>query len=147
MKYYFYHILSWPQLLHVAEDSKKRIVGYVLAKMEEESPEVWRPTSPHHATPRHATPRHATPRHATSRHITPHHTNPHPLILTTSPHPTTTPHPTPPHHTNPHPLILTLQLILNSPPPRRRHPRPRCMDISPLSRSSARTARWASPPS
>mmetsp|Transcript_7847 Transcript_7847/g.24487 ORF Transcript_7847/g.24487 Transcript_7847/m.24487 type:complete len:203 (-) Transcript_7847:192-800(-) len=40
MKYYFYHILSWPQLLHVAEDSKKRIVGYVLAKMEEDSPEV-----------------------------------------------------------------------------------------------------------
>src|SRR6056297_1222659 len=40
MKYYFYHILSWPQLLHVAEDSKKRVVGYVLAKMEEDSPEV-----------------------------------------------------------------------------------------------------------
>jgi hypothetical protein len=40
MKYYFYHILSWPQLLHVAEDSKNRIVGYVLAKMEEDSPEV-----------------------------------------------------------------------------------------------------------
>ena len=40
MKYYFYHILSWPQLLHVAEDSKKRIVGYVLAKMEEDAPEV-----------------------------------------------------------------------------------------------------------
>ena len=33
MKYYFYHILSWPQLLYVAEDSKKKIVGYVLAKM------------------------------------------------------------------------------------------------------------------
>jgi len=40
MKYYFYHILSWPQLLHVAEDSKKRVVGYVLAKMEEDAPEV-----------------------------------------------------------------------------------------------------------
>lgn len=40
MKYYFYHILSWPQLLHVAEDSKKRVVGYVLAKMEEDSPEI-----------------------------------------------------------------------------------------------------------
>ncbi|XP_002971862.2 N-terminal acetyltransferase A complex catalytic subunit NAA10 [Selaginella moellendorffii] len=38
MKYYFYHILSWPQLLYVAEDNKK-IVGYVLAKMEEESSE------------------------------------------------------------------------------------------------------------
>ena len=33
MKYYFYHILSWPQLLYVAEDSTKKIVGYVLAKM------------------------------------------------------------------------------------------------------------------
>jgi ribosomal protein S18 acetylase RimI-like enzyme len=33
MKYYFYHILSWPQLSYVAEDPKGRIVGYVLAKM------------------------------------------------------------------------------------------------------------------
>ena len=33
MKYYFYHILSWPQLLYVAEDYNKKIVGYVLAKM------------------------------------------------------------------------------------------------------------------
>jgi Acetyltransferases len=32
LKYYFYHILSWPQLLHVAEQDGK-IVGYVLAKM------------------------------------------------------------------------------------------------------------------
>lgn len=40
MKYYFYHILSWPQLLYVAEDYKGRIVGYVLAKMEEESSEI-----------------------------------------------------------------------------------------------------------
>ncbi|XP_042515422.1 N-terminal acetyltransferase A complex catalytic subunit NAA10 [Macadamia integrifolia] len=38
MKYYFYHILSWPQLLYVAEDYG-RIVGYVLAKMEEETSE------------------------------------------------------------------------------------------------------------
>lgn len=36
MKYYFYHVLTWPQLLHVAEDRGK-IVGYVLAKMEEEA--------------------------------------------------------------------------------------------------------------
>lgn len=36
MKYYYYHILSWPQLLHVAEDHKGKVVGYVLAKMEEE---------------------------------------------------------------------------------------------------------------
>jgi len=40
MKYYFYHMLSWPQLLYVAEDYNKKIVGYVLAKMEEESAEV-----------------------------------------------------------------------------------------------------------
>jgi len=37
MKYYLYHILSWPQLLYVAEDYNGRIVGYVLAKMEEET--------------------------------------------------------------------------------------------------------------
>jgi len=36
MKYYFYHALSWPQLSYVAEDHKGRIVGYVLAKMEED---------------------------------------------------------------------------------------------------------------
>lgn len=33
MKYYYYHITSWPQLLHVAEDHNGKIVGYVLAKM------------------------------------------------------------------------------------------------------------------
>jgi peptide alpha-N-acetyltransferase len=33
LQYYFYHILSWPQLLHVAEDYNGKIVGYVLAKM------------------------------------------------------------------------------------------------------------------
>lgn len=33
MKYYFYHLLSWPQLSYVAEDHKGKIVGYVLAKM------------------------------------------------------------------------------------------------------------------
>ncbi|KAJ3031109.1 UNVERIFIED_CONTAM: N-alpha-acetyltransferase 10 [Siphonaria sp. JEL0065] len=36
MKYYIYHLVSWPQLSYVAEDHKGRIVGYVLAKMEEE---------------------------------------------------------------------------------------------------------------
>merc|ERR1711972_1131828 len=35
-----YHMLSWPQLLYVAEDYNKKIVGYVLAKMEEDSDEV-----------------------------------------------------------------------------------------------------------
>ena len=33
MKYYLYHALTWPQLSYVAEDSKGRIVGYVLAKI------------------------------------------------------------------------------------------------------------------
>eukprot|EP00916_Digyalum_oweni_P013718 GHVL01022511.1.p1 GENE.GHVL01022511.1~~GHVL01022511.1.p1 ORF type:complete len:182 (-),score=14.03 GHVL01022511.1:21-566(-) len=36
MKYYLYHLLTWPQLLYVADDFGK-IVGYVLAKMEEDS--------------------------------------------------------------------------------------------------------------
>ena len=39
MKYYLYHALSWPQLLHVAESDGK-IVGYVLAKLDEDSTEV-----------------------------------------------------------------------------------------------------------
>lgn len=37
MKYYFYHILSWPQLMFVAENEKGKIVGYVLSKMEEDT--------------------------------------------------------------------------------------------------------------
>lgn len=40
MKYYFYHGLSWPQLSYVAEDEAGKIVGYVLAKMEENIDEV-----------------------------------------------------------------------------------------------------------
>ncbi|XP_055967122.1 N-alpha-acetyltransferase 11 [Sorex fumeus] len=36
MKYYFYHGLSWPQLSYIAEDEGGQIVGYVLAKMEED---------------------------------------------------------------------------------------------------------------
>ena len=40
MKYYLYHGLSWPQLSYVAEDQRGKIVGYVLAKMEEEPDEV-----------------------------------------------------------------------------------------------------------
>ena len=35
-KYYIYHYLSWQSLLHVAEDHNKKIVGYVLAKLEDE---------------------------------------------------------------------------------------------------------------
>ncbi|XP_067931401.1 N-alpha-acetyltransferase 11-like [Watersipora subatra] len=36
LKYYFYHGLSWPQLSYVAEDENGKVVGYVLAKMEED---------------------------------------------------------------------------------------------------------------
>ncbi|KAH6722407.1 acyl-CoA N-acyltransferase [Leptodontidium sp. MPI-SDFR-AT-0119] len=48
MKYYLYHALSWPQLSYVAVDVSRpqkspydypRIVGYVLAKMEEDPPD------------------------------------------------------------------------------------------------------------
>jgi len=56
LKYYMYHVvwkfiffysnntydlfqLSWPQLSYVAADHKGNIVGYVLAKMEEEADE------------------------------------------------------------------------------------------------------------
>ncbi|KAI9363611.1 acyl-CoA N-acyltransferase [Pilaira anomala] len=40
MKYYLYHALSWPQLSFVAEDDNGKVVGYVLAKMEEEPSDV-----------------------------------------------------------------------------------------------------------
>ena len=33
LRYYYYHMLSWPQLVQVAEDCDGKIVGYVLAKM------------------------------------------------------------------------------------------------------------------
>merc|ERR1712187_841864 len=39
LKYYFYHMLSWPQLPHVAQEYTGKIVGYVLAKMEEDTDE------------------------------------------------------------------------------------------------------------
>ncbi|GAA5894755.1 peptide alpha-N-acetyltransferase complex A subunit ARD1 [Sporobolomyces salmoneus] len=39
MKYYLYHGLTWPQVSFVAEDHKGRIVGYILAKMDEEATE------------------------------------------------------------------------------------------------------------
>ncbi|KAI9003071.1 acyl-CoA N-acyltransferase, partial [Gaertneriomyces semiglobifer] len=39
MKYYIYHATSWPGLSWVAEDTRTgRVVGYVLAKMEEDVP-------------------------------------------------------------------------------------------------------------
>ncbi|KAJ3741445.1 acyl-CoA N-acyltransferase [Lentinula detonsa] len=39
MKFWMYHIMTWPQLSFVAENDKGHIVGYVLAKIEEESEE------------------------------------------------------------------------------------------------------------
>ncbi|KAG6819464.1 N-alpha-acetyltransferase 10 [Arthromyces matolae] len=35
MKFWMYHAMTWPQISYVAEDHKGRIVGYVLAKIEE----------------------------------------------------------------------------------------------------------------
>jgi len=32
---YLYHYINWPSLLHVAEDNEGKIVGYVLAQIEE----------------------------------------------------------------------------------------------------------------
>ncbi|KAF9028438.1 acyl-CoA N-acyltransferase [Hymenopellis radicata] len=43
MKYYLYHLLTWPTLSYVAEDSNGRVVGYILAKMEEDLPEGEKP--------------------------------------------------------------------------------------------------------
>lgn len=39
MKFWVYHAMTWPQISFVAEDHKGRIVGYVLAKIEEDSEE------------------------------------------------------------------------------------------------------------
>lgn len=36
LRYFYYHYISWPQLLHVCEDTNGKIVGYVLAKMDDE---------------------------------------------------------------------------------------------------------------
>ncbi|KAF8663457.1 hypothetical protein AX16_001027 [Volvariella volvacea WC 439] len=37
MRYYLYHAITWPALSYVAEDHQGRIVGYILAKMEEDT--------------------------------------------------------------------------------------------------------------
>ncbi|KDR80315.1 hypothetical protein GALMADRAFT_242679 [Galerina marginata CBS 339.88] len=39
MKFWMYHAMTWPQISFVAEDPKGRIVGYVLAKIDEPSDE------------------------------------------------------------------------------------------------------------
>lgn len=33
LKYYMYHIFSWPHILYVAESRPGKIAGYVLAKL------------------------------------------------------------------------------------------------------------------
>lgn len=47
MKYYLYHALSWPELLYVAEDDNGKIVGYVMAKMDDEDLEKDEPAHGH----------------------------------------------------------------------------------------------------
>ncbi|ORX71947.1 N-alpha-acetyltransferase 11-like protein [Linderina pennispora] len=37
MKYYLYHFATWPQLSFVAENEQGRVVGYVLAKMDDDA--------------------------------------------------------------------------------------------------------------
>jgi len=39
MRFWMYHAMSWPQISFVAEDHKGRIVGYVLAKIEDPTEE------------------------------------------------------------------------------------------------------------
>jgi len=34
--YYLYHGLSWPHILHVAVSEEGKIVGYVMAKLEDD---------------------------------------------------------------------------------------------------------------
>ncbi|CCW61907.1 unnamed protein product [Phytomonas sp. EM1] len=36
LRYYYYHILSWPQLLYVQQDYNRNTVGYVLGKIDDE---------------------------------------------------------------------------------------------------------------
>ncbi|TNV72803.1 hypothetical protein FGO68_gene15891 [Halteria grandinella] len=47
MKYYLYHAMSWPELLYVAESDDGKIVGYVMAKMEDEDTEKDEPIHGH----------------------------------------------------------------------------------------------------
>ncbi|KAF8577676.1 silencing group B protein [Ramaria rubella] len=46
MKFYFWHAIGWPHLSYVAEDHKGRIVGYILAKIDE-SPDDGTPLNGH----------------------------------------------------------------------------------------------------
>lgn len=40
LRYYYYHILSWPQLLYTQQDYNQNTVGYVLGKMDDEDDKV-----------------------------------------------------------------------------------------------------------
>ncbi|KAG8987482.1 N-terminal acetyltransferase A complex catalytic subunit ard1 [Tulasnella sp. JGI-2019a] len=46
LRYYLYHAMTWPGLSYVAEDHKGRIVGYIMAKMEDDNDEK-KPEPPH----------------------------------------------------------------------------------------------------
>ncbi|KAJ2454359.1 N-terminal acetyltransferase A complex catalytic subunit ard1 [Coemansia sp. RSA 2336] len=47
LKYYLYHIATWPELSFVAENEQKRVVGYVLAKMNDDGPPDTEPEDGH----------------------------------------------------------------------------------------------------
>ena len=48
--YYLYHVLSWPYLLQVAEDDNGKIVGYVMAKLEDEDDKKYKNVIEAHIT-------------------------------------------------------------------------------------------------
>uniref|UniRef100_A0A060SZ51 ARAD1A17578p n=1 Tax=Blastobotrys adeninivorans TaxID=409370 RepID=A0A060SZ51_BLAAD len=51
LKYYLYHALSWPQASYVAttttSSGQERVVGYVLAKLEDDAPDPNKPIQGH----------------------------------------------------------------------------------------------------
>jgi N-alpha-acetyltransferase 10/11 len=51
VQYFWYHLLKWPQLIHVAEaecGGVMRVVGYVLAKMDDDEPDAHLPPAAPH---------------------------------------------------------------------------------------------------
>ncbi|KAJ1836539.1 N-terminal acetyltransferase A complex catalytic subunit ard1 [Coemansia sp. RSA 2706] len=47
LKYYLYHLATWPELSFVAENEQGRVVGYVLAKMNDEEQTAEPPVDGH----------------------------------------------------------------------------------------------------
>jgi len=47
MKFWIYHAMTWPGISYIAEDHKGRIVGYVLAKIDEEDEDTKEPIHGH----------------------------------------------------------------------------------------------------